>query len=368
MREDRISRTQLMALLWAGTLAPAAELLPEAVLPVAGRSAWLVPAAAGAVLWLVGGLLGRWSGGRGGARLLREGLGPVLGRLAILIYMVWGEVLLGLRLSLCARRLLAAGYRDGSLWFFVTVLAALTAWIGTGRLSAFARAGQLFLTVLLTVAAAVLVLSVSRVEVERILPLWWDDVPQLAAGTVPAAGVLGWGLFLLFLTGSVEEKRERRGWHWTLWWLGGCLLLTAAQAVIQGNLGVELARRLDAPFFALAKSVGIRGAFQRIESVVAAAWVLSDLAMAGVLVFALRAMAEQVWEGARNCRRTAGALVGIAWALALLLAPAAERWNRELVPAIHLALCATGGLFFGLAKVLCGKKCGKKQMLWWKRD
>jgi len=81
MREDRISRTQLMALLWAGTLAPAAELLPEAVLPVAGRSAWLVPAAAGAVLWLVGGLLGRWSGGRGGARLLREGLGPVLGRL-----------------------------------------------------------------------------------------------------------------------------------------------------------------------------------------------------------------------------------------------------------------------------------------------
>ena len=28
MKDDKISRTQLMALLWAGVMAPAAELLP----------------------------------------------------------------------------------------------------------------------------------------------------------------------------------------------------------------------------------------------------------------------------------------------------------------------------------------------------
>ena len=41
MKDDKISRTQLMALLWAGVMAPAAELLPALLLPGAGRGAWL---------------------------------------------------------------------------------------------------------------------------------------------------------------------------------------------------------------------------------------------------------------------------------------------------------------------------------------
>ena len=41
MRDDKISRTQLMALLWAGVMAPAAELLPAVLLPGTGRGAWL---------------------------------------------------------------------------------------------------------------------------------------------------------------------------------------------------------------------------------------------------------------------------------------------------------------------------------------
>ena len=41
MKDNKISRTQLMALLWAGVMAPAAELLPALLLPGAGKGAWL---------------------------------------------------------------------------------------------------------------------------------------------------------------------------------------------------------------------------------------------------------------------------------------------------------------------------------------
>lgn len=275
--------------------------------------------------------------------------------------------MLALRLSLCARRLLSAGYRDGSLWFFLLVLAGVLCWIGVGDLPAFARAGQLFLVALLTAGIGVLALSAGQVEVERILPLWWADLPYIIKGTVPAAGVLAWSLYLLFLCGAVQDQGERRGWHWTFWCLGGGLLLAAAQAVIQGNLGVELAGRLDAPFFVLAKSVGVKGAFQRIESVVAALWGFSDLAMAGVLAFALREMGAVMWGRWGEHRWPGAAAVGIALMLAIWLSPRAEEWNKGLSPAVHLALCAISVVFWGLAKILCGKKCGKKHMLWWKR-
>lgn len=39
---DHISRTQLMTMVWAGLLAPAAELLPSLTLPAAGKApGWL---------------------------------------------------------------------------------------------------------------------------------------------------------------------------------------------------------------------------------------------------------------------------------------------------------------------------------------
>ena len=62
---DHISRTQLMTMVWAGLLAPAAELLPSLTLPAAGKGAWLAPLAAAPLTLVSGWLLGRLSGGRG---------------------------------------------------------------------------------------------------------------------------------------------------------------------------------------------------------------------------------------------------------------------------------------------------------------
>ena len=95
-------------------MAPAAELLPAVTLPIAGRGAWLSALAALPVLLLLGWGLGRLGLRHGGlAGAIRWGLGPVVGRLALLLYFIWGELLLALRLRLCAQRLIASGGRAG---------------------------------------------------------------------------------------------------------------------------------------------------------------------------------------------------------------------------------------------------------------
>ena len=132
------------------------------------------------------------------------------------------------------------------------------------------------------------------------------------------------------------KKRSRVVWGGG----GGVLLRGLAQAVILGNLGAALAARLDNPFFALAKSVGVEGAFQRVEGVVAALWTFADLSMAGVLLFALRAMAAELLPEQRLFWMPWGAvLLGTAGALAGFSASgAAELWNCRLVPAGNLFL------------------------------
>ena len=112
-----------------------------------------------------------------------------------------------------------------------------------------------------------------------------------------------------------------------------------AQGVILGSLGPVLAGRLDSPFLALAKSVGVEGAFQRVESVVAALWVTADVTMAGLLVFALRAMASAAVP--RYQEEWVGRGAVLLAAIAALLLP-----GRQVETLERLALGAN--LWFGL--------------------
>lgn len=340
MGEDKISRTQLMALLWGGVMAPAAELLPGLLLPGAGRGAWLSVLLAAPLVLAAGWIMGSLAGAEGlaGGIVRRLGRGP--GGAVLLLYIVWALFLLSLRLRLCAQRLVSSGERDGALWFFLLTAAAVLLWIGRGKLSAFARAGQLFLAALLVTAGAVLLLSVFQAKPERLLPLWWSEAGPAAGAALSAAGVMGWGLFLPFLMGGVRDQGENKSWHWLFWGLGGSLLLSAAQAVMLGNLGAELASRLDNPFFALAKSVGVEGAFQRVESVVTALWTFADLTMGGVLIFAVRAIAAELLPR-KDLSWLPWGVTALAILAALFLFPDAmtvENWNRRLVPAGNLIL------------------------------
>lgn len=295
-----ISQTQLCALLWAALLAPAAELLPAVTLPWAGRGAWLTTLLAFPVLAGVGWLLARAVRGRDGLpQTLLAGFGPIAGRGILLLYMVWGEFLLALRLRLCAQRLLASGERDGSLWFYLPVAALLALWMARGKLAAFARVGQVLLAVVVTAAAVVLGLALFQVRPEHLLSLWWQDALPVAGGTLPVCGVLGWGMFAAFLLGQTEPAKHARR-DWLIWSGIGCLLLSLEQLVVIGNLGETLAQRLHSPFFALAKSVGVEGAFQRVESIVSALWIFGDLALLGVILFALWEMARTVWKKAEQ--------------------------------------------------------------------
>lgn len=338
MKERRISHTQLMALLWAGVLAPAAELLPLVALPGGGKGAWLSPLAAAVPVLAVGWLIHRRTGERG----LAEELRGRFGRGFLIIYVAWAELLLAVRLRLCARRLLVSGYRDGTLWFFVLAVAGLMLWMGSGKLAAFARAGQLVLVVLGITGAAVLLLALSGVRLVRILPLWSGDVIPVIRSALPTAGVLGWGLAGAFLTGSVEPKKDGKAWYGLFWGLGGCVLLTVAQGVILGNLGSVLTGRLDAPFFTLTKSVGVEGAFQRVESVVTALWTLADLLMGTVLVFALRELGKVI-SPQMSQRRWVVAVLTVAVVLALTVFGhgRGEVWNRGVLPWVNVTVAVT---------------------------
>lgn len=88
--------------------------------------------------------------------------------------------------------------------------------------------------------------------------------------------------------------------------LGGLfLLLGAGMLLVLGRLGADLAAQINRPFFQMVSGLGFEGAFQRLEELASALWVLGDAALLGLLLLCLRRLQRSCWAE-KNPRSRAG--------------------------------------------------------------
>lgn len=286
MERDTLSFSQLMTLLFGALIGPVTELLPGTAVR-GGVLGTVCSAAAVGVMACAGIWMGRLAQSGGD---LAHGLESVFGGLAgkgiLFIYMVWFQLLFTLRIRLSAQRLLSGGSRDGAVWFFLFVLGGMSLWMAHGTLGGLGRTAQLFFLMLTLTAGGVLLLSLGRMEEGNWLTVW-EYSPEGAAGLLwPGLQAVGYGLFAGFLWEPPVQKRVLRTWLY--WCMGTAAALMGMQLIIMGCFGIRLTESIQNPFFHLAKSVGVKGAFQRMESLVTAVWIFSDLLLLTGILWCIR--------------------------------------------------------------------------------
>ena len=339
MERDRISFPQTMALLFGALMAPAAELLPGPAARAGAAGALGVTAAA--VLLAAGGLLaGSLAGEKGLASGLLDAFGEWGGRAVLTIYIVWFELLLALRLYQSGGRLSRWDEQDGGMWYFVLILAAFALWMGRGRLGALGRTAQLFFAALCVAGGLVLVFSLARVRPERLLSHSSWSTAEVGQVLLPGWQALGYGLFATFLWTPGKESR-------TMGWLRSVsmawLVLVVMQLVILSRFGPGLTMEWPGAFFQLAEGIGVKGAFQRVESLVAAVWVFSDLLLLGGLLWGVRRIGGVLCPGL-----PADAVVAVGVGLAAVVAVTVSG-GQIAVGAVEGYLIPAGNLILGVA-------------------
>lgn len=255
--------------MWAALLSPAVAVVPPLVAGLGGSAGWLAPLVALPFLLL---LMRGWSG-MAQRRRLPAGL--------TIIYIMWALLLGAARLRSSVCRLRFTAQREMSSWVFLLAAVVWTVWSVWDEESVFLRGAAVIGRVLTVVLAGVLGLTLFQVRAEELFPVWTGDVwPVLkAAGSV--LGVLCYGAYGVLLRGRPLKRPVGRT-------VGGCGLLSLLLVSVLGGLGAELSGQLEDPFLALSRRVGVTGAFQRIESLISALWLLSDLVLLGVLLWACR--------------------------------------------------------------------------------
>lgn len=335
MERDTLSFSQWMAVLCGALLSPAIELLPGSAARAGIAGAAL--SGVGIALFGAAGILAGYLGADGGSlRAIEKSFGVWGGKGVLFLYLIWGELLLALRLRLAAQRMLESGERDGAVWFFILVLGVLAWWMGKGSLGALGRTAQLFFLILAVTGGAVLALSLGQVETGNFLTGWsWKETGATEL-VWPGIQVAGYGSFAMFLYRSSGEKVGQR-WLRVLVW--AWLVATTAQIVIVGRFGPALTQELGSPFLQLAKSIGVKGAFQRVESIVAAVWIFSDLLLLGMLLCSMRRIGVELTAKASGVTMTTVEVVfAVVLAAWLGMEMPVKELEKQVVPVGNIVL------------------------------
>ena len=296
-REGRVSLKQLVVLTFCGLLSPLTRVIPSQTGGLAGAGGWLGPLIALPAfllaLWLMDGSMRRLPRGAGLGGLYRIGFGPVAGRAASLVTFLWLLVTAAVSLRFCAEGFVSSIYSGTGIWMFLLALIAVVWWVSAHGAAAVCRMGQVFFYILCITVGVVLVFALPGVRLYHIWPVWLEGWDSVLLSALPVLSILGYSVPVLFYRGTLGESRGGFAMA-AAWFTALCVVISLMGLVIIGTFGWQMAVRFQLPFFSLAKEVTLLSIVERLESVVTALWVFSDIALLGAFLLAATEQAQAI--------------------------------------------------------------------------
>lgn len=351
---------QIMVMICGGLISPATLLLPQMTAKRGGASGWWSPLLAMLILllaaWCMSVLFHGTKQGVGMGQIMQSALGKWVGRILIAVYFLWGVFLLGLFTRVASSRLSVA-YQTNSTLAFCVALLALILWMAVGKVSAFGRASEVFYLALAISFGAIVLFCLFKIRWDYAMPQNRMNFIKGASAAFPVLGVASIGIFGTFLGGLVTRRPENKGRGFG-WLIVSCVTFTLLLLVVTGRVGSVLEAKLNTPFITLVEDIGVKGAFQRMEALVGAIWVLSDLILLGGLTLACRAMMADLFPPCRKAQRWLAVPIVVAGGALAILLPQKVEENSFL-----WSVVLTGNLGLGIgipAFVLIAAKLRKR--------
>ena len=335
MNTDRISLKQLRALYLVSVLSPAIRLLPNSTVLHAKSASWLSPIfALGPVLLyvlLLAAVGRRHRDGESVTDLVSRAVGKRWGKALLLMAGLWLSFYAGFLLRADAERLHATIYKEGSVFVFVGASLIVAFIVAGSSVRALARMAEVFLPILYAVLALSCALALVDVKTENLLPVTPQDIPGALYGAIPVTNVLAVAAYFLLFLENTEKHRDAKGImvRGSLWIMAGVF---AVLLTVTGTLSAPLANHLNNPFFVMARNLSVFGVNERVEAVVIALWVVTDLIFTSAIIrasgAALHGAIEKGKLKAYVVAASVGALAGSIFCAkdAFVLSKVSEYW------------------------------------------
>jgi len=216
--------------------------------------------------------------------IIFRAFGRVLGRVLLILYLIWMMITLGIYVRQFAERFLSSLLPDTHMNFFtVTILAAVFYTLQRGIVY-ISRTGEVLFLIFSAIFAIIFIFTVSNVEVINLFPVTHHDALPLLKSTYSSIGL--WGSFtLIFFFGDKINDKE----HIKRFGMQGAIYLVVAALMILiqtiGVYGYSVVERLSLPYVFVVKGISILETIERIESVAVVSWIILDFVAIAVIIY-----------------------------------------------------------------------------------
>lgn len=318
LRERKISANEIAVLVFCGLMAPMFRAVPGGTAAVAGTGAWVSPLLALPVFLLVVGLLisvfRRLPEQSGLPELYGLAFGTGAGRVAAAFTGLWAMLNGVAALRYYGESVVASVYPNTSIWIFLLGVMVVVWKACDLGMEAICRMARIYLIIIGVTLALVVLLGMREVRAYNLWPFWEKGWSGLLQSAVPVLALQGPMLLILLRRG--ESAHDMTGGRTiSVWITASCITMTLVRVVIIGMFGWQTATRLQIPLFSAAKEIFLLDIFERIEALVVAVWVLSDIVwIAALMSTSAEYLSKSVYPFQKRLLITALAVTTIALA------------------------------------------------------
>lgn len=284
---DKLSRSQVLAVIFTALLSPVTQPLQEIAIGIAGRTAWISVALTAIPLVVIvvfmKALLKTRNDGEGLAEIICRALGPILGRVVVFVYALWMILFTAFMLRSGSERFSSAIFPQSRPWIFAAGMLLLIMIAALGKAGSLGRFAEVLRPVLIIIFVLICLFSVSGVKASNLLPISRLDAAPTLTAVLPLLNVMSVIVFISFLE-RYTDAPPIKARQFLLPLLTALLFLTVLDLEVIGSYGAELAGKLRNPFFLMVRGISVFGTLERIEAVVIAVWVVTDFVLGSALL------------------------------------------------------------------------------------
>lgn len=362
-KKGKITSGQASAMLYIGLLSPIIRLLPKTAVDMGGYASWISVIAAFPVLFLLIWFWRKMMGGRkpgdSMADVTIKAIGRTGGKIAVSLFGLWLIFYIGFMLKSGAERLISSAYETATPSLFILTILAVATIVATKKLKVLGRLSEILFIILSVVFIFIMIPAFAEIEPGNLLPITVYSTGDILKGAVPIINIGTVGVYLYFFKDVADADNNNRIIVKRLVTVLGVILILMVTTIVV--LSEPLIRKLQHPFFIMVRDLSVFGVVERVESVVIALWVVSDIVYVSMLLKICGEIFSKVTEKKKDRQYSISAAV-LSLIPAYLAANSAFELNffsEKIIPGINmLIIFIMLPLIFVIGKIR--EKKGKK--------
>lgn len=296
--KDSISVRQLFFIFTIMVSSPATRFLPKYSAAKAHQAGWVSPIASIipfiALVLIVDSLLKKYKG-QSMAEIITSILGKYLGKLVLVLYLLWTFYVTAMFTRFYAERLTGSVYPNINNSIFIMLLLITAAYMLHSGFTVIARMGEIILPFIGAMLALLAAFLLARIRADNILPVYFNDIVPIIKGSYSMTGVIAYLFLMFFLSDKLVNLKSLRKFGYISAAVNVASVVLVNFVTI-GVLGSSVTERNPTPVLTVVKQISILDTIENIEVIVISIWIFTDFILVASLFTVLLKLIKSLFS------------------------------------------------------------------------